>query len=305
MKRFTKKATLLLLAMIIAGSIFAEKRYVFALGGFPKTAGVPDPAWGADWVDNRLNDIDRILYIWAAGETISGTPAVGTGSLGQTGYQAFIINSPAAWWGCGYYLGPDSGNPAATMDLTDVTSSWNFHFAIRTNCATDISINLNGSTIDPTDPFITAVTNAKIILTTAQLPLSKRDATQWVEFTIPMTQLMTGSVVAANNLRYLAPLKKVNYVTFGGGSDKGSFIAWDNVYIGNTVTGISEVKAENLDIKVIGNKLTVTNNTNPVDIYTMSGARVISSKQNDIDISNLSSGIYVVKAGNRVNKFNK
>jgi hypothetical protein len=228
------------------------------------------------------------------------------GSLGQTGYQAFTVNSPAGWWGCGYYVGPDTGNATASMDMTDITKSWTFHFAIRTNCATDITISLYGSTADPTDPFITALTSGVYKLTSANLPVSKRDGTQWVEFNIPMTQLMTNAVTATNNLAFLAPVKKCNFLTFAGGSDKGSFIAWDNVYYTNNApNAVENVKADKLDISVAGNQLKVTNNTNVVDIYSVSGARVITSKLNDIDISGLKSGIYIVKAGNKVSKFNK
>jgi len=308
MKKFTKKVSMLVVAMLILGSVFvqADKRYVFALGGFPKTNGVADPAWGANWVDYRLDDLNRVLYIWASGETIVGTPAVGVGSLGQVGYQAFTVAAPAAWWGCGYFVGPDSGNATASMDMTDITTTWSFHFAIRTNCATDITISLYGSTVDPTDPFITTLTSGVYKLTATTLPVAKRDGTQWVEFTIPMTQLMTNAVTATNNLKFLAPVKKCNYLTFAGGNDKGSFIAWDNVYYTNNApNAVQTVKAENLDIKVVGNQLKVLDNTSTVNIFSVSGARVLSSKLNDIDISGLKSGIYVVKAGNRVTKFNK
>ena len=269
-----------------------------------------DPNWGANWQDYRLNDVDRVLYIWAAGETIAGTPAVGTGSLGQTGYLAFTVKSPAGWWGCGYYEGPDAGNPLATMDMTDITSAWTLHFAIRTNCATDITINMYGSTVDPTDPFITTLTNGKILLNKTNLPLAKRDGTTWVEFNIPLSQLMSGTITVgttttAQNLVFKAPFGKGNYLTFAGGSDAGSFIAWDNVYYGAPTNAVEQIKADNLDIQVTKNQLTVINNTYPVEIFSINGARLISSKINDVDISSLSKGIYVVKAGNRVNKFNK
>jgi hypothetical protein len=315
MKRFTRKASMLVVAMLILGSVFvqADKRYVFALGGYAKVNGVADPGWGANWTDFRLNDVDRILYIWAAGETIKGIPAVGVGDLGQTGYQAFDVVAPAAWWGCGYYVGPDSGNPTASMDMTDINSTWSFHFAIRTNCAANITINLYGSTVDPTNPFITTPTNGKIVLDPTTLPVSKRDGTQWVEYTIPMSQLMTGTittgtppVVSAQNLIFLAPVAKCNYLTFGGGNDPGAFIAWDNVYYTNNApNAVPTVKADNLNISVVGNQLTVTNNSNPVEVYSVSGARMISSKVNDIDISSLRSGVYIVKAGNKVCKFTK
>jgi hypothetical protein len=302
MKKFTRKFTLLLATMLIVGSVFvrAEKRYVFALGDYPTT----DPGWGAGWVDDRLDDLNRILYIWPDGSTLAGTTAVGAGSLGQPDYLAFTVGN-VGWWGCGYYTGPASGNLNATVDLTDVTSDWTFHFAIRTDCATDITITLVGSTVDPTDPFITTVTSGIVVLNKTTLPLAKRDRTQWVEFNIPMSQLMTNSVVSTNNLVYKAAISQSNYLTFAGGNDTGSFIAWDNVYLSDGVTAVETVKADNLEIKVVGNQLKVSNNTNPVEIYSTNGARVLSSKLNNIDISNLARGIYIAKAGSRVCKFNK
>lgn len=304
MKNFTKKTTLLLLSIIIAGSVFgAEKRYLFALGGVLNT----DPLWQSTWVDLRLNDIDRILYIWPSGNSVSGTPAVGTGSLGQTGYLAFIVAN-LGWWGVGYYIGPDSGNPAAEMDLTDVNDTWFLHFAVRTDCATDITINLYGCTPDPTDPFVTDRTVGRYKLTTTNLPVAKRDKTQWTEFNIPISELQPfkdNVLTPTLKLSFIAPIKKQNYFTLSGGNDTGSFIAWDNVYLGSGVTGINILKADKLNIQIAGNQLTINENLNMVDIFTTSGVRVITSSQNVIDISSLSSGIYIVKAGNRVSKFNK
>ena len=298
---------MLLVAMLIFGSIFvqADKRYVFALGGYAKVNGVPAAGWGANWTDFRLDDLNRVLYIWASGETIAGTPAVGVGALGQTGYQAFNVAAPAGWWGCGYYVGPDSGNATASMDMTDITSSWTFNFSIRTTCATNITVSLYGSTVDPTDAFITTLTNGVIVLSPTNLPVAKRDGVQWVNYSIPLSTLMNGvgaSGTTLNNLKFLAPVKKCNYLTFSGGNDKGSFIAWDNVYLSD---GVTAVKADNLDISVVGNQLKVSNNTNLVEVYSVSGARLLSSKINNIDISSLRSGVYVVRAGEKVCKFTK
>lgn len=306
MKKFTKRAILLFIVVALASSTFAEKRYVFALGGFATVNGVKDPNWGSNWTDFRLNDVDRILYIWATGETLGGTPAVGVGALGQTGYQAFTVKS--TWWGCGYYIGPDSGNPNAVMDMTDITASWTFNFSIRTNCATETTINLYGSTIDPSDPFITTPTNGKFILNATTLPVSKRDATQWVNFSIPLSQLMSPTAtIPTNNLKFLAPVKKGNYLTFGGGNDVGSFVAWDNVYFGAPTTGIDQVKENKLDISLTDNNntLNIFCDVTSVSVFSMNGACVKTSDINIIDISNLPSGLYIVKVGNRVNKFSK
>jgi hypothetical protein len=247
--------------------------------------------------------VDRIFYIWSTGNTLAPTPAVGTGSLGQTGYMSFIVQ-PVGWWGGGFYLGPDSGNPTATMDLTDVTSAWYLHFAIRTDCALDITVSLTGSTVDPTDPFVTAKSAGKFVMTTTNLPLAKRDKIKLSDLAISYAPADQGGA-AYPLLVYKAPLFHQNFLAFSGGNDTNSFVAWDNVYLTSGATAIDQVKADNLEIIVAGNHLTVNNNTNLVDIYSISGSRVISSKLNDIDISSLSSGIYVVKAGNRVNKFSK
>ncbi len=196
------------------------------MGGYDKVNGVAHPNWGTNWVDYRTDELNRIQYIWES--TIAVTPPVGTGSLGQSTYSAFTIGN-SAWWGTGYVVAPNSGNTNATMDLRDVTSSGTFHFAIRTNCTKDIEVVLSGSTVNSTQ------TSGKIVLNTVNLPLSKRDKTQWVEFNIPMSQLMTNAVVSTNNLNFSTPFGgQKNYLSFisvGDNNDNGNFIAWDNVYI--------------------------------------------------------------------------
>lgn len=303
MKRFTKKAILVLLAMAFAGSVFsAEKRYVFILGGFPKT----DPGWGSSWVDYRVDDLNRVLYIWPDGTTLAGVPAVGTGAMGQAAYTAFTVGNKG-WWGCGYYVGPANGNATASMDMTDITSTWKLHFAVRTDCASSITVTVYGSTVDPSDPFITTMTSGAVVLNTTLLPLTKRDKIQWTSFDIPVSQFQSNVAVGTtpNNLVFKGPVKAQNYITFAGGNDTGSFVAWDNVYYTNGITAVDQVKADNLEIHKLGNIIRVFDNAEKVEIFNVNGTRVISTMDNDIDISALAAGIYVVKAGNRVNKFNK
>jgi len=300
MKRFTSKASMLLVAMLLLGSAFvhADKRYVFALGSITPGDGV----WQSSWVDYRLNDVDRTLYIWPDGSSMAGASAVGTGSLGQSDYLAFTVGS-LGWWGCGYYC-------LTSQDMTDVdVSTWSLHFAIRTDCAADITVSVYGSTATSGALDVTP-TGGKYVLTTTTLPLAKRDKKTWTEFTIPLSSLaicydQNGKAIPALVYNKKA-IAKQNYLTFAGGNDTGSFIAWDNVYLTNGVTSaVESVKVDKLDILVEGNQLKVSNNTNPVEIYSVSGARVISSKVNDIDISNLAAGVYVVKAGSKVSKFTK
>jgi hypothetical protein len=115
-------------------------------------------------------------------------------------------------------------------------------------------------------------------------------------------------VVSTNNLVYLAPLTDQNYLFFSGGNDASSFIAWDNVYIGAPESqGVINPKTEKLQFSITGNNLNVFNNNSneEVNIYSISGAHILSSKVNCIDISGLAAGVYVVKSGNQVNKFTK
>jgi len=185
--------------------------------------------------------------------------------------------------------------------LTDVDGSWYFHFAIRTDCATDINVILYGSTSNPSDTTITEKTKATYKLTTATLPLSKRDKMQWVEYNIPMADLMTSGLV------YLGILQDQNYLTFGGGNDKGKFVAWDNAYIEKVSTGLNPLKIELLNYSITGNLLNVFNNNSNerIDIFNSAGIKILTSEVNCIDISNLSPGIYIVKSANKANKFSK
>ena len=306
MKRFTRKAIVLLTSVLLVSSLFAQtnKRYVLALGGH----AADGPNWQSSWVDMRLNDIERILYIWPSGNSLAGTPAVGFGSLGQEGYQAFIVGN-LGWWGCGYYVGPDSGTPNAEMDLKDVDDTWVLNFAIRTDCASNITVNLYGSSPDPDDPFVTGRTVGRFILNTTTLPLAVRDKTTWTNFQIPLADLqpyVDNVLTPSMKLTFKGNLKKQNYLTFSGGNDTGSFVAWDNVYIGKTTTGTNAPKVDKLDMQVVGNELRVSNNNaQNVSVYNVSGARLISTNQSQIDISNLASGVYIVKSGGLVNKFSK
>jgi hypothetical protein len=131
-KNFTKKTVLLLVSIFMVSASFADtaKRYVFVLGGYPADGN----QWQSNWTDYRLNDVDRVLYIWPDGSTLAGVPAVGTGSLGQDSYIAFTVGN-VGWWGCGYFVLSTS-----QMDLTDVTNDWILHFAVRTDCAQDITV---------------------------------------------------------------------------------------------------------------------------------------------------------------------
>jgi len=76
-------------------------------------------------------------------------------------------------------------------------------------------------------------------------------------------------------------------------------VDWDNMYFGEKTTGLSELAAEKLDVKVVGKKLTVTNSpSNTVEIFNTVGAKVQSVEliNGSADL-NLAKGLYIVRAG--------
>ena len=55
--------------------------------------------------DFRVNDVDNHLYIWASGETYTGTDALGLNYFGNSeGYIALIVAAPAGWSGLGFCI---------------------------------------------------------------------------------------------------------------------------------------------------------------------------------------------------------
>ena len=72
---------------------------------------------------------------------------------------------------------------------------------------------------------------------------------------------------------------------------------------GNTTSGIGSVEAENGQlITVSGNNVNVTADNATVNIYTVSGAAIVSEKVSGNASFSLDKGIYIVKINNTVKK---
>lgn len=302
MKKLNLKVLFILMVSFVVTSAVAEKRYVFSLGGHAVESG----SFKSDWVDYRLNDVDRTLYIWPAGESVVADGDT-QGVMGDSQTPYWKVGN-LGWWGVGYFVAPPAGNTEAFIDLTDVVDdgTWVFHFALKSDVATDVTINLYGSSADPSDPFIKDLTQATYVINKANYPLAKRDGSTWTEFSIPMSQLFGQPGMAGGSLSYAAPIKGNNYLTLAGGNDKDSHIAWDNVYIGKLSTGIDNIAVEPLDFCIYDrNQIVVRNNEQEINIFNMTGVQVMSSKENTFLIDILPAGIYIMKAGNKVAKFSK
>jgi hypothetical protein len=79
-------------------------------------------------------------------------------------------------------------------------------------------------------------------------------------------------------------------------------VYWDNMYFAEkALAGVNSPSADNLDLKVAGKKLTVTNApSNTVEIFNTVGAKVQSLQLIDGSAElNLGKGLYIVRVGNK------
>jgi len=82
-------------------------------------------------------------------------------------------------------------------------------------------------------------------------------------------------------------------------------VYWDKMFFGEKTTGLS-TPTYTLDVKLIGNRLEVLNSTtNEIKIYNTTGLLVKRAILNNcsVDLSELKHGIYIVKSGDLVRKF--
>jgi hypothetical protein len=76
-------------------------------------------------------------------------------------------------------------------------------------------------------------------------------------------------------------------------------VYWDKMYFGEKTTGLSELSADKLDVKVAGKTLSITNSpSSSVEIFNVAGAKVqnVELINGSADL-NLGKGLYIVRAG--------
>jgi len=86
-----------------------------------------------------------------------------------------------------------------------------------------------------------------------------------------------------------------------------STVIWDNFYFGIDLSaGVSDIKADALNVSLAGKSLYVKNVTDGsiVDVYSSVGSKVQSAQlvNGAIQLNNLSKGLYIVRIGNQSSK---
>lgn len=102
---------------------------------------------------------------------------------------------------------------------------------------------------------------------------------------------------------FVAPADATDFV-FECRSYKSSTVIWDNMFFGEKTTGFSTPSANNLEVSVVGKKLTITNSpTSNVEIFSALGAKIQTVELvNGSANLDLSKGLYIVRAGKKAAK---
>ena len=236
--------------------------------------------------DFRVDDTNNFLYVWSSTYT-SLTPA-GPNWNGEVGaFLSFSVNS-VGWSGLGF-SGPVS------KDMTAVTSDYTLHIAMKGSNAASHIIGMDGP--GGLSARICIGATAFVDGTTTYQPYTNftRD-NKWHLLEIPMSAffnlgLRYPGVVPAN----------ANVIYFLSGGTSGTTINMDAIFVyKKSPTAVNTVKSD-LDVIQTGKTISVVGATHPIELYTITGAKVRVSNEAIMGIEDIQKGIYIVRSGS----FNK
>jgi len=235
--------------------------------------------------DYRTDDVNNFLYIWD--NTYTSNTAAGPNWNGEVGeFLDFSVNS-VGWSGFGF------ASPATYLrDWSAVTADYTFHIAMKaTNAATHNLIiygpgGLVGKAAIGATPF---VDNG---VSTPVWGNFVRD-NKWHLIEIPMSYFFD------QGLRFPEPFGSNIFATLSGGV-AGVEVSMDAIFFyRKETTGVNNVKGDNLDVLVTKNTISVigANAKTPVQLFSITGAKIRTSNEAIMGIEDLQKGIYIVRCG--------
>ena len=235
--------------------------------------------------DYRVDDTNNFLYIWDA--TYTSNAAAGPNWNGEVGeFLDFSVNS-VGWSGFGF------ASPATYLrDWSAVTADYTFHIAMKaTNAATHCLIiygpgGLVGKAAIGTTPFIDNGVSTPVWGNFV------RD-NKWHLIEIPMSYFFD------QGLRFPEPFGSNIFATLSGGV-AGVEVSMDAIFFyRKETTGVNNVKGDNLDVLVTKNTISVigANAKTPVQLFSITGAKIRTSNEAIMGIEDLQKGIYIVRCG--------
>jgi hypothetical protein len=234
--------------------------------------------------DFRTDDVNNFLYVWD--NTYSTGTASGPNWNGEVGeFLNFSVNS-VGWSGFGF------ASPATSpKDMSAVTADYTLHVAFKaTNAATHCIImegpaGLSGRAAIGATPFVDGAKTSPVYANFT------RD-NKWHLIEIPMSYFF------AQGLRYPEPFTGNVFALLSGGV-AGTSIALDAIFVyKKSGTGVDDIVADKLNVLVTNKTLTVIGATQPIVLYSVTGAKVKSSNESIMGIEDVQKGIYIIRCGN-------
>ncbi|MEI6555324.1 MAG: hypothetical protein WCL70_07035 [Paludibacter sp.] len=232
--------------------------------------------------DFRVDDTNNFLYVWSSTYT-SLTPA-GPNWNGEVGtYLSFSVNS-VGWSGLGF------SGPIA-KDMTGVTADYTLHLAMKGSNSASHIIGMDGPGGLSARICIGATAFVDGTVTYQPYTNFTRD-NKWHLIEIPMSAFFN------LGLRYPAAVPaNANAVYFLSGGTSGTTINMDAIFVYKKGTsGVNDVKSD-LNVIQTSKTLSVPNATHPIELYSITGAKIKVSNEAIMGIEDVQKGIYIVRSG--------
>ena len=254
--------------------------------------------------DYRINDNERFIDIWDAGETYSIKEPTGKGYFDQNGGYANYSANDIGWAGGGF-------RSDAPVDLTKINGNYRFHIVIRKTNTDACRINLFGG--GKSDGKADESQRAQFIVGEGDHVYEDEDKNRhenltpdfkvntWQVIDIPVSDLMD---MGWNNRSAFTGY----YFTYDFGDVNYNNLQFDGVFYyypsSTPPAGINDAQAGNnkLDVVVTNKTVSVLNATAPIEVYNVAGIKVKTCEQPVFGTDEVNKGIYIIKSGNAVAK---
>ncbi len=249
-------------------------------------------------------ELGRNLWYWggATGNTFNpGDDSFPRVDMEEGGYVSVVVSNQG-WSGAGFAVDYNEADPNVQgIDLSHFNDDTRFHLSYMTptgNGPASIALILLDKSEIGSIP-------AKVVLGTAF------DDNGAIFPTIgnAINDDWQGIDISFADLKKIYPTFKPacvdhwngNLLSFLGGGIEGQTIAFDAIYFySNTMAGVESVEAD-VDFVVTANTINV-NGANGIALYNLGGQLVKATDGSVLGISSLAKGVYVAKAGNKVQK---
>lgn len=239
----------------------------------------------------------KALYNWTGdGSGYVFNNVTGKGSFGQIGGFLDLSVTTSTWSGLGFCMRDNDANVTTSfpVDYTAVTDDYHFHMAVKSSTSPVKAhhIEMFGSSTGKADFSVGVGSMEAAPNITPNFPTDG----SWYVIDIPISQLRTYGWTNRDTF-------KGNYfVTLSGAPTNNLAMDAIFIYLPAGVNGINDVKADKLNVLVTNKIVEVRNATAPIQVYSVTGSLVKTSKEPIFGVEELAKGAYIIKSGNAVAK---